>query len=608
MTREEGIMNHPIRSLLLVVVFAGANAVAHENDAAGGPPLSCPQLAGAGLPDTAITLAQLNAATATAPEHCEVIGAIDQRVSQVDGQPYAIKFHLRMPTAWNQKFFFSGGGGTNGNLGTATGPQLQQGYAVVSTDAGHDNAVNTSVVAGANEFGFDPQARNDYGYNAYDQVTRKAKALIAKFYGNSPQRSYFVGCSEGGREGLMFSQRFPTYFDGIVAGNPGMDLPKAAVAEAWDSQAFARAARATTPFGNPDLATSFTDTELAAVGNAILAACDAADGLVDGMVNNPSACHFDPAALGPAGRNVLTAAQVTTLEDVFRGAKDSKGRDLYAGWFWDPGIAAFGWRQWKIGPIAPGFPTFLGNSAINVTLGGGALPFIFTTPPNSQTTGTDLAPSTIIATSSPLGPGTTGFGDAYVPWVLGFNMDTDAPKIFKETHVYKESAMDFMGTSGTDYRKFRNRGSKLIVYSGQADPVFSSKYHIRWYNELVEKNGGLAATKKFARLFVVPGMNHCGGGIATDQFDMLTPLVDWVEHGVAPDSVVARVNPANNQLAILNTPVPTTRSRPLCPYPSYARYSGAGSIDDAASFRCVSPHHRDHDRHDKDRGHDDDDD
>jgi len=600
-------MNHPIRSLLLVVVFAGTNAVAHENDAAGGPPLSCPQLAGAGLPDTVITLAQLNAATATAPEHCEVIGAIDQRVSQVDGQPYAIKFHLRMPTAWNQKFFFSGGGGTNGNLGTATGPQLQQGYAVVSTDAGHDNAVNTSVVAGANEFGFDPQARNDYGYNAYDQVTRKAKVLIAKFYGNSPQRSYFVGCSEGGREGLMFSQRFPTYFDGVVAGNPGMDLPKAAVAEAWDSQAFARAARATTPFGNPDLASSFTNTELATVGNAILAACDAADGLVDGMVNNPAACHFDPAVLGPAGSHVLSGAQVTALEDVFRGAKDSKGRDLYAGWFWDPGIAAFGWRQWKIGPIAPGFP-LPGNSAINVTLGGGALPFIFTTPPNSRTGGTDLAPSTVIATSSPLGPGTAGFGDAYVPWVLGFNMDTDAPKIFKETHVYKESAMDFMGTSGTDYRKFRNRGSKLIVYSGQADPVFSSKYHIRWYNELVEKNGGLAATKKFARLFVVPGMNHCGGGIATDQFDMLTPLVDWVEHGVAPDNVVARVNPANNQLAILNTPVPTTRSRPLCPYPRYARYNGAGSIDDAASFRCVSPHHRDHDGHDNDRGHDDDDD
>jgi feruloyl esterase len=547
-------VKHPIRVLLLGLAVASANAVAHEDDHASGPTLSCAQLVGAGLPDTVITLAQLNAATATAPEHCEIIGAINPRVSPVDGQSYAIKFHLRMPTAWNKKFFYSGGGGTDGNLGNATGPQLQQGYAVVSTDSGHDNAANTSDVAGSFQFGFDPQARLDYGFNGPAQAAQKAKALIDKFYGAAPTRSYFVGCSEGGREGLMFSQRFPTYFDGIVAGNPGIDLPKAAVAEAWDSQAFARAARATTPFGNADLASSFTNSELAAVGNAILAECDAADGLVDGMVNNPSACHFDPVALGPTGSRVLSAAQVTALKEVFRGAKNSNGQDLYAGWFWDPGIAAFGWRQWKIGPLFPGFP-IPGNSALNVTLGGGALPFIFTTPPNSKTGGTDLAPGTVITTANPLGvPGATNFADAFVPWVLSFNMDTDAPKIFTETHIYKESAMDFMGTSGTDYRKFRSRGSKLIVYSGQADPVFSSKYHIRWYNELTEENGGLTATQKFARLFVVPGMNHCGGGIATDQFDMLTPLVNWVEHGVAPESVVASVNPANNQLAILNTP------------------------------------------------------
>lgn len=594
-------MKHPIRVLLLGLAAASANAVAHEEDQPSGPTLSCAQLAGAGLPDTAITLAQLNAATASAPEHCEIIGAINSRVSPVDGQSYAIKFHLRMPTAWNKKFFYSGGGGTDGNLGNATGPQLQQGYAVVSTDSGHDNAANTSDVAGSFQFGFDPQARLDYGFNGPAQAAQKAKALIDRFYGAAPTRSYFVGCSEGGREGLMFSQRFPTYFDGIVAGNPGMDLPKAAVAEAWDSQAFARAARTPTPFGNPDLASSFTDTELAAVGNAILAACDAQDGLVDGMVNNPSACSFDPATLGPTGTSVLSAAQVTALKKVFDGAKNSKGKDLYAGWFWDPGIAAFGWRQWKIGPLFPGFPV-PGNSALNVTLGGGALPFIFTTLPNSETAGTDVAPGTVITTANPLGvPGATNFADAFVPWVLSFNMDTDAPKIFKETRVYKESAMDFMGTSRTDYKKFRNHGSKLIVYSGQADPVFSSKYHIRWYNELTEDNGGLAATKKFARLFVVPGMNHCGGGIATDQFDMLTPLVNWVEHGVAPDSVVASVNPANSQLAILNTPVPTARSRPLCPYPAYARYNGAGSIDDAASFHCAFPRHHDHDGHDRDR-------
>jgi len=602
-------MNHPIRLLLLGMLFAGANAVAHEDDADSGPPLSCAEIAGVGLPDTVITLAQLNAATASAPEHCEIIGAISARVSPVDGQSYAIQFHLRMPTAWNKRFFYSGGGGTDGNLGSASDPQLQQGYAVVSTDSGHNNAANTSQVAASFEFGFDPQARLDYGFNGPAQAAEKAKSIIKRFYGRSPGRAYFVGCSEGGREGLMFSQRFPRLFDGIVAGNPGMDLPKAAVAEAWDSQAFARAARAATPFGNPDLASSFTNAELAAVGNAILAACDAEDGLVDGMVNNPAACRFDPATLGPGGTNVLSARQVNALREVFRGARNSSGKDLYAGWYWDPGIAAFGWRQWKIGPIAPGFP-LPGNSAINVTLGGGALPFVFTTPPNSHTGGTDLAAGTVIANSSPLGPGTAGFGDAYVPWVLSFNMDTDAPKIFRRTGVYTESAMDFMGTSRTDYEKFRKHGSKLIVYTGQADPAFSTRYHIRWYKELAEENGGLAETKAFARLFMVPGMNHCGGGIATDQFDMLTPLVDWVEHGVAPERVVARTNPSNSQLAILNTPVPANRSRPLCPYPSYARYNGAGSIDDAANFHCASPHHHDQDRDkgDGDRGGGDDED
>ncbi|HEX9812394.1 MAG TPA: tannase/feruloyl esterase family alpha/beta hydrolase [Burkholderiales bacterium] len=548
------------------------------------PPLppaeACSALAAAGIRNTMIAIAQLNPASDTLPEHCEVIGAIDERVSPVDGQAYAIRFHLRMPTDWNNKFFYSGGGGTDGNLGNATGPQLQQGYAVVSTDSGHDNAINTSAVAGTFQFGFDPQARSDYGYNGPAQVTRKAKTLIKEFYGKAPKYSYFVGCSEGGREGLMFSQRYPDFFDGIVAGNPGMDLPKAGVAEAWDSQAFARAARAATPFGNPDLASSFTDAELAAIGNAILAKCDAKDGVVDGMVFNPFACDFDPATLGPSGTGALSQAQVTALKQVFGGAKNSHGRSLYAGWLWDPGIAAFGWRQWKIGPLFPGFPV-PGNSAINVTLGGGALPFIFTTPPNSMTGGTDVAAGTTVFSANPLGaPGATNFGDAYVPWMLSFNMDTDAPKIFTRSGPYRESAMDFMGTSRTDYRKFRASGGKLIVYTGQADPVFSTRYHLNWYHELMEESGGLDRTQKFARVFLIPGMNHCGGGPATSQFDAFAAMVNWVEGGNAPDSIVAT--------APAGTPWPG-RTRPLCAYPEQARYQGWGSIEDAANFRCALP-------------------
>lgn len=572
-------------------VAVAALAVACAVQAA---PLDCPALAGALIDDTQITLAELRLATPTVPEHCEVIGAINQRESRVDGQTYAIKFHLRLPSGWNQRLFYTGGGGTDGSLGSALTPQLNQGYAVVSTDSGHDNAVNTSVVAGANQFGFDPQARSDYGYNGPAEVTEKAKALVKKYYGKKPKYSYFVGCSEGGREGLMLSQRYPDLFDGIVAGNPGMDLPKAALAHPWDAQAFARAARTTTPFGNPDLASSFTNAELAGVGAAILAACDKADGLEDGMVLDPESCEFDPATLGPGGSGLLSQAQVTALSQSVAGPENSHGRRLYSDWMWDPGIGAFGWRQWKIGPLFPGFP-IPGNSALIVTLGGGALPFIFTTPPNSNTAGTDVAPPNAgITTSSPLGPGTAGFGDAYVPWILSFNMDHDAPKIFARTRLYRESAFEFMLSSGTDYNKFRAKGNKLIVYTGGADPVFSANYHLKWYRRLVARNDGLERTQEFARLFVVPGMNHCGGGPSTSQFDAFAAVVNWVEHGVAPESIPAT--------APAGTPWPG-RTRPLCPYPAIARHKG-GDLDPtmAASFECRA------DRRHRDRHNDEDDD
>src|ERR1700733_12189247 len=190
---------------------------------------------------TVIASARLNAA-GPLPEHCEVLGQMNDRVG-VNSQHYAIKFHLRLPTNWNGRFFFEGGGGSNCALGNALGNlQGQQrtnaltlGYAVVSQDSGHDNGVNNDPkLNGTVTFGFDPQARLDFGYNSYDQVTQTAKALIRAYYGKAPERSYYVGCSEGGREAMMMSQRFPEYYDGILACSPGFKLPKAAVAEAWD--------------------------------------------------------------------------------------------------------------------------------------------------------------------------------------------------------------------------------------------------------------------------------------------------------------------------------------------------------------------------------------
>ena len=463
---------------MALVASAGVACLAAAFGASATRALDCPALASAVIDDTEITLATLQPATATVPEHCEVTGAINQRVSRVDGQTYAIKFHLRLPSAWNKRFFYTGGGGTDGNLGTALTPQLNQGYAVVSTDSGHDNAVNTSVVAGANQFGFDPQARSDYGYNGPAEVTEKAKALIKKYYGEKPRYSYFVGCSEGGREALMLSQRYPDFFDGIVSGNPGMDCRRR-LSPTRGTRKLSRARRARqTPFGNPDLASSFTNAELAAVGGAILAACDAKDGLVDGMVLNPQACEFDPR------RSARPAAGCCRRRRSRRSSRPSGPEELArtaALFRLDVGS---GHRRVRLAAMEdrtdpPGLPV-PGNSAIIVTLGGGAVPFIFTTPPNSSTAGTDLAPPNAgIVTSSPLGPGTAGFGDAYMPWMLSFNMDHDAPKIFADTRLYRESAMEFMFSSGTDYGKFRSKGNKLIVYTGGADPVFSANYHLK---------------------------------------------------------------------------------------------------------------------------------
>jgi pimeloyl-ACP methyl ester carboxylesterase len=284
---------------------------------AAGP---CAGLLGQTVQGARITTAQNVAATASMPAHCEVVGAIAERAG-IDGQPYAIRIRIRMPDAWNGRYYQQGGGGTDGALGNADAAQLGQGYAVAASDSGHDNAVNTSALAGTFQFAFDPQARSDYGYSGPARSAIAAKAIVTQYYQQPPMYAYFEGCSEGGREGLMLSQRYPDLFNGIVSGNPGMDLPRAAIAEAWDTQAFATAARAVTPFGFPDLASSFTEAELSVVGQAVLAACDANDGLVDGMIFNPQACSFDPASLGPAGTAQLSALQVTALQKVFGGAR-----------------------------------------------------------------------------------------------------------------------------------------------------------------------------------------------------------------------------------------------------------------------------------------------
>ena len=533
------------------------------------------------IPGLKIRSATLNAAGQAQgrgpalPAHCEIQGSLNDRTG-VNGQSYAIKFHLRLPTDWNGRFFFEGGGGSNGNVGNALGNlQGQQrgnaltlGYAVVSQDSGHDNAANNDPNrSGAATFGFDPQARLDFGYNSYDVVTRAAKALIQAYYGRAPERSYYVGCSEGGREGMMMSQRFPDYFDGILACSPGFNLPKAALfGHGWDAQSFAAVAKAAgiyDRFGQPFLNKTFTDEDLDLVSQAILGACDSLDNLADGVIDNFPACtaavvkpKLDSITCkGPKRATCLSAVQVTAIENVFAGARDSKNQPLYSDWAWDRGLGGKigdnynqGWRIWKIGAYDSA-----ANNAIIVGLGSGAVSAVFTTPP------TEVAAS----------------GAAPLAYLLGIDFVRDAPKLTAETPVYTKAVLDFMNASSTDLSGFRKHNSKLVIVQGVSDPVFSINDTIRWWNEVNRINSSSAAD--FVRLFAVPGMNHCSGGPATDQFDAFTALVNWVEKSAAPDRIVATAGAA--------TPWPG-RTRPLCSYPKQAHYKGSGSIEDAANFAC----------------------
>jgi poly(3-hydroxybutyrate) depolymerase len=566
-----------VASILFFSVVAGAQGM----DCAGLLKIDTSRLP---TPKTLLTSATQNAArplqgnAPALPEHCEIMGKINERTG-ANGQQYATKFHLRLPTAWNGRFFFEGGGGSNGNLGNAFGnlqgqqrtPALALGYAVASQDSGHDNQSNNDPNRnGTGTFGFDPQARLDFGYNSYDQVTQVAKALIARYYGRAPDRSYYVGCSEGGREAMMMSQRFPSYFDGILACAPGFNLPKAALfGHATDVQALAEVAKAQgvyDRFGQPFLNKTFTDEDLDLTAQAVLSACDGFDGLEDGIIDNFPACTSDVvssklntlACKGPKRVTCLSTAQITALQKIFAGPKNSKGEILYADWAWDRGVGgkigeAFnqGWRIWKMGAYDSAT-----NSAIIAGLGAASVSAVFTTPPTPITT----------------------TGAAPIAHLLGIDLDRDAAKLTAKFGEFSNSVLDFMMAGSTDLAAFKKRGGKLMIVHGVSDPVFSIKDTINWWTDVNRLNNGRA--EEFLRLFGVPGMNHCAGGPATDQFDAFTALVNWVEKSAAPDRIIATAGNAS--------PWPG-RTRPLCPYPKQARYKGSGSIEDAANFICTEP-------------------
>jgi hypothetical protein len=493
-------------------------------------------------------------------EHCWVKGKMHERQGS-DGKDYAIAFEMRLPKNWNGRFYHQANGGLDGVVQPALGAlgggpltgALAQGFAVISSDAGHSAAQNPY-------FGAEPQARQDYGYAAVGKLTPMAKDLIQASYGKAPDRSYIGGCSNGGRHAMVAASRYADQYDGYLAGAPGYRLPHAALAQVWGSSQWNRLAIAgptvNHPFNPnlkfPDIGSGFTTEDRQVLAQAVLQRCDALDGVNDGMVQDVTACQaaFDVIRDVPsctAGRNgqCLSGVQKEVIAGVFAGGKTSQGQAIYAPFPYDPGVAGSNWATWK----------FIFSQALDP----GALGQVFTSP---------------------------------VRDVKAFDERIDSlhAGIFTKAAEASESAAQIIMPVDHDkpahLKQVRARGAKMLLYHGVSDPVFSETDTRAWVNRVHQTVPGASDVLRY---FPVPGMNHCSGGPAADQFDALTPLVSWVEQGLAPDRIEVRVRgagPAGSHNTELPKDWSAQRSRPLCAYPQVARYLGKGAVESATSFVC----------------------
>ena len=495
-----------------------------------------------------------------APAHCLVKGRMNERKGS-DGQDYAIGFEMRLPQAWNGRFYYQANGGIDGVVQPAQGAlgggpltgALAQGFAVISSDAGHTGRQNP-------RFGADPQARADYGYNAVAALTPMAKGLIASAYGKGPDRSYIGGCSNGGRHTLVAAARIGDQYDGYLVGAPGYRLPNAALAQLWAVPQWAALATpgATRPHPFnpsatiPDLGTALTAAERQTVARAIAGRCDALDGARDGIVADIAACQtaFNverdlPTCSGARDGQCLTAGQKRMLVAVHAGARLPSGQAIYSSFPWDTGIASANWAQWK----------FVNSLVLDPAAG-----YIFMTPPRS------------------VDP-------------MKFDVADGFRAIFATDASFPQSADATISLPGKDdpvqLAALRGRGAKILMYHGVSDAIFSADDTVALMQRIDRVAQGRSSD--FARYFPVPGMAHCSGGPATDQFDALGPLVRWVEQGDAPAGLPASARGVGNAGGV-NNEVPADwaaqRSRTLCPWPSVSRYKGSGSLDAAGSFVC----------------------
>jgi feruloyl esterase len=482
-------------------------AVAVWFTAAASAQMPCDRLASVSLPHTTITTAETIVAN---PAHCRVFAVL------APSSDSHIEMELWLPAdGWNGKFVAVGNGGWAGSINAAgMAAALREGYATASTDTGHKSA---ETPGGSFALGH-PERLIDYGHRAVHEMTVQSQTLIAAFYGRQTRLSYWNGCSNGGRQGLMEAQRYPEDFDGIVAGAPAANWTGRALSSLWVAQAV-----------HQDDASYIPPAKYPLLHNAVLQACDALDGVRDGTLEDPVRCRFDPAVLrcqNADGPECLTAAQVEAARKIYAAALNSARQEFYPGL--EPG-SELGWATY-----------------------GGPRPF--------------------------------SIGEDFFRFVVFQDPAWSYRSLHVDTDVARAARMDQGAINALDpnLRPFFAHGGKLIQYHGWSDPQIPPLHSVQYYSSVVKAMASAAQVAKLQdsyRLFMVPGMQHCGGGSGPNQFNAMAALERWREAGAAPDQLVA--------WRVTNNQVETTR--PLCPYPLVAHYKGLGSTNDARNFVCGAP-------------------
>jgi feruloyl esterase len=426
---------------------------------------------------------------------------------------------IGIPNAnWNGRFVGIGGGGFVGGNPTGVNQPVALGYASGSTDTGHEG--------GSGSFALDSNGRlnwqsiRDNAHVGIHEMTTTGKALTQAMYGAAPRYSYFYGCSTGGRQGLMEAQRYPQDYNGFVAGAPAINWPKLMMQSIWGSVQMNAS-------GNPMPA-----CKLAAATAAAVSACDAIDGVKDGVIEDPGRCHFDPKTLvgtsaGDCG--TFTQADAEVISKLWEGPRREDGSFLWYGQTRGADLVALG-----------------------------------------ATRGTPLKPQGF--------PFTQDWLKYWVTQNPQFDWTTMTSAAFDR--YWDQSIEEFgtvIGTDNPDLTAFRDRGGKAILWHGGADQLITPDGTIDYYKRLIGQMGGAEKTAQFLRFFMAPGVAHCAGGAGPNPYGQLDALLSWVEDGKAPATLTAA---RRDQAGAL------TRSRPLCQYPQVAKYKGSGSTDDAANFVC----------------------